>query len=344
MARHHRKWLLLPFGVAAFLLQHALQGWCPPVDIFRRLGIRTTREINDERVALKVLRGDFDEIDVSEVEPSDAKAEMALQVVADARSHQEPLMHGRRRLPSRSSKSDTTGEHMPPTILATLGVPVAAAQDSNSLAENATQAVWSTIVSIWQDFFRHLPLLIAALIVLVLTWIVAALFREFASRLLHRFRLRGSQRTLISRLVDIVIWVTGLLIAAMVVFPGLTPSNALAGLGIGSIAVGFAFKDIFENFFAGLLILWRFPFETGDFIHCQDVEGKVIEVTIRNTCIRRVSGELVVVPNSTIFKNSVDVLTYERLRRAMVIAAWPTVRTSIRLVTSSARPWKPAKR
>ncbi len=209
---------------------------------------------------------------------------------------------------------------MPPTILATLGVPVAAAQDSNSLAENATQAVWSTIVSIWQDFFRHLPLLIAALIVLVLTWIVAALFRKFASRLLHRFRLRGSQRTLISRLVDIVIWVTGLLIASMVVFPGLTPSNALAGLGIGSIAVGFAFKDIFENFFAGLLILWRFPFETGDFIHCQDVEGKVIEVTIRNTCIRRVSGELVVVPNSTIFKNSVDVLTYERLRRAMVIA------------------------
>lgn len=83
MARHHRKWLLLPFGVAAFLLQHALQGWCPPVDIFRRLGIRTTREINDERTALKVLRGDFDEIDVSEVEPSDAKAEMALQVVAD---------------------------------------------------------------------------------------------------------------------------------------------------------------------------------------------------------------------------------------------------------------------
>lgn len=81
MARHQRKWLLLPFAVAALLLQHAVQGWCPPVEIFRRLGVRTTREINDERVALKVLRGDFDEIDVSETEPSDAKAERALEAI-----------------------------------------------------------------------------------------------------------------------------------------------------------------------------------------------------------------------------------------------------------------------
>lgn len=107
-------------------------------------------------------------------------------------------------------------------------------------------------------------------------------------------------------------------VTAMIVFPGVTPSKALTGLGVGSIAVGFAFKDIFENFFAGLLILWRFPFEAGDFIHCQEVKGKVMEVTIRNTCIRRVSGELVVVPNSTIFKNSVDVVTHEPLRRANI--------------------------
>jgi hypothetical protein len=84
MARHHRKWLLLPFGVAAFLLQHAIQGWCAPVEIFRRLGVRTTREINDERTALKILRGDFDDIDLSEIEPSDAKAEAALQAIEDS--------------------------------------------------------------------------------------------------------------------------------------------------------------------------------------------------------------------------------------------------------------------
>lgn len=53
----NRKWFLLPAGVAAFLLQHALQGWCPPLPVFRRLGVRTADEINDERVKLKTLLG-----------------------------------------------------------------------------------------------------------------------------------------------------------------------------------------------------------------------------------------------------------------------------------------------
>ena len=56
---HNRKWMWLTTGVAAFLLEHALQGWCPPVSLFRRLGIRTQGEIDREKYALKVLRGDF---------------------------------------------------------------------------------------------------------------------------------------------------------------------------------------------------------------------------------------------------------------------------------------------
>jgi len=54
-----RRFLVLPGLVAGFLLQHALQGWCPPVPLFRRLGVRTEREIDEERQALKALRGDF---------------------------------------------------------------------------------------------------------------------------------------------------------------------------------------------------------------------------------------------------------------------------------------------
>jgi hypothetical protein len=54
-----KKWLALPAVVAGFLWQHALQGWCPPVPVFRRLGYRTPREIETERHALKALRGDY---------------------------------------------------------------------------------------------------------------------------------------------------------------------------------------------------------------------------------------------------------------------------------------------
>jgi hypothetical protein len=57
-----RKFFALPAVVAGFLLQHAVQGWCPPVPLFRRLGVRTQREIEEERFALKALRGDFSHV------------------------------------------------------------------------------------------------------------------------------------------------------------------------------------------------------------------------------------------------------------------------------------------
>jgi hypothetical protein len=60
-AIHSKRWLIVPGVVLPFLIQHAVQGWCPPIEIFRRLGIRTRKEIDKERYALKVLRGDFDQ-------------------------------------------------------------------------------------------------------------------------------------------------------------------------------------------------------------------------------------------------------------------------------------------
>ena len=55
----NKKWLILPAVVQGFFLQHALQGWCPPIPVLRRLGVRTQAEIDQERYALKALRGDF---------------------------------------------------------------------------------------------------------------------------------------------------------------------------------------------------------------------------------------------------------------------------------------------
>jgi hypothetical protein len=57
-----RNWFVLPLIVSVFLLQHSIQGWCPPISVFRRLGIRTGQEIEVEKYALKALRGDFDDV------------------------------------------------------------------------------------------------------------------------------------------------------------------------------------------------------------------------------------------------------------------------------------------
>ncbi len=61
-----RKWLILPLVVQGFMMQHALQGWCPPVAVMRRLGFRTRTEIDEERYALKALRGDFKDAPAAE--------------------------------------------------------------------------------------------------------------------------------------------------------------------------------------------------------------------------------------------------------------------------------------
>lgn len=57
----NKKWFVLALGVPAFMVQHALQGWCSPLPVLRKLGLRSAREINDERFALKAMRGDFDD-------------------------------------------------------------------------------------------------------------------------------------------------------------------------------------------------------------------------------------------------------------------------------------------
>ncbi len=79
MSTRDRKWAVLPFVVAGFLLQHAIQGWCPPLEVFRRLGVRTTSEIDSERNVLKLLRGDYGEFDPKS-EPQE-RAATAIELV-----------------------------------------------------------------------------------------------------------------------------------------------------------------------------------------------------------------------------------------------------------------------
>ena len=77
----NRKWFILPGVIAGFLLQHAIQGWCPPLPLLRRLGLRTEAEINRERCALKALRGDFQEVEPATNEQVQQKAVVALRAV-----------------------------------------------------------------------------------------------------------------------------------------------------------------------------------------------------------------------------------------------------------------------
>jgi small-conductance mechanosensitive channel len=167
-------------------------------------------------------------------------------------------------------------------------------------------------------FIRVLPQLAIAMVALSLTWFVARFARRIADRLLGRTEVRGTLVNLTETLIGVIIWVVGLMIASSIVLPGVTPANLLAVLGLGSVAVGFAFKDIFENFLAGVLIMLRRKMRIGDMIECESVAGKVEHITLRDTHLRHLSNELVLVPNAYLFKNPVKILTEEAKRRHQV--------------------------
>lgn len=183
---------------------------------------------------------------------------------------------------------------------------------------DVVDAVNNTFLGIWASFLEHIPYLFAGVVVLLLTWIAVSMVRKALCRTLQRSGVRGSLRELVKRLVSIGIWTAGLLLTAMFWFPGLTPTTALGGIGLLSVAIGLAFQDIFENFFAGVLLLWRFPFENGDFIECDGIMGEVEDITVRMTQLRLTTGEMVLMPNAILYKNPVNILTNNGNRRVTI--------------------------
>lgn len=108
--------------------------------------------------------------------------------------------------------------------------------------------------------------------------------------------------------------------ASSIVFPSITPANLFSLLGVGGVAIGFAFKDIFQNFLAGILILLMQSFKIGDQIEIGDVEGTVEDIEIRATIIRTFENRKIIIPNSTIFSSKVTVNTaYEKRRISILI-------------------------
>lgn len=164
-----------------------------------------------------------------------------------------------------------------------------------------------------------LPQLFVALIVLALTWLLAKLVKAVVGRALDWSSMRQSLRDLVKMLSGLGVWVLGIMSAAIVLFPNLTPASMLAGLGIGSVAIGFAFKDTFENFLAGIIILLRREMRIGDHIDCEELEGRVESIAIRETHIRQTDGQLVIVPNSILFKNPLTIRTDQDQRRTTII-------------------------
>ncbi|MEO0501029.1 MAG: mechanosensitive ion channel [Pseudomonadota bacterium] len=164
------------------------------------------------------------------------------------------------------------------------------------------------------DFYAAVPNIIAALVFLLLAWLIGKLVRRGIA-VLAKHRGRPDLGSVLGSLVQGVFMIAALLIAAAILFPSVEPGDVFASLGLGGIAIGFAFKDIFQNLFAGLLILVRRPYGRGDQIFVDDFEGTVEHIESRATLIRTYDGRRVIIPNSDIYTKAVVVNTAFAQRR-----------------------------
>lgn len=167
---------------------------------------------------------------------------------------------------------------------------------------------WKSGERIVDSAIRLLPNVILGIIVFVLFLFLGSFTKWFIRRAAER---RNASRVglalLLGRLGQLVMVILGILIAFAIAAPSFKAGDLIKMLGIGSVAIGFAFQNILQNFLAGILILIHQPFHLGDTISVSGMEGTVEDIQARATVIRTKEGNTVVIPNATVFTNPVTV-------------------------------------
>ncbi len=177
------------------------------------------------------------------------------------------------------------------------------------------ETVQESINEIIGNLIKIFPAIITALIIIALTRYVAELSQKVSDTISEKTIKSKSLQLLFSKTSYVSTWVVGVILAAVIAFPGLTLGDIIATLGLSSVAIGFAFQDIFKNFLAGILLLLEEPFTIKDQIIIDDYEGTVENINIRTTEIRTYQGERILLPNSTVFTSAVQVRTAFAFRR-----------------------------
>lgn len=150
--------------------------------------------------------------------------------------------------------------------------------------------------------------------------VLVAKLVKIGLRWLFARRHTRSYARVFSTLASVLVGTLGIAAGLTVAFPSVRPVDVLGGLGIASIAVGIAFQGILSNMFAGVLILVREPFRSGDQIAVGETRGTVEEVNLRETVVRTFDGRRVLIPNGTVHSEILTVQTgYEHIRTSVCL-------------------------
>ena len=166
---------------------------------------------------------------------------------------------------------------------------------------------------LWEGFITRLPSILTGLLVVLIFYIIARGVRYLTRKSLGKVKASEHAAQLTARLAFLGVLALGILVALGVM--GINAGALVASLGLVSVGVGFALKDVIENFIAGIILIFQRPYVVGDVVLLGEVEGTVEDVRVRDTVIRMYDGRQVFVPNASIFTTAVINNNRNRRRR-----------------------------
>ncbi len=173
---------------------------------------------------------------------------------------------------------------------------------------------WKTIVNMANGIIAALPNLLLAFLIFLGFYFIGKRTNGIVRTMTEKRQRARHAGVILGRLAQSSVIIAGILVMLTIIFPSFQPVDLIQLLGIGSVAIGFAFHDIFQNFLAGILLLLTGPFHVDDEISIDKYEGTVEDIQTRATTLRTYDGRRIVIPNSNLFTNSVTVYTAFRMR------------------------------
>jgi small-conductance mechanosensitive channel len=162
----------------------------------------------------------------------------------------------------------------------------------------------------------RLPLFVLALVVFLVSLVLVKVVISLVSRGMHRGNVDFTVQRLVTNLLRIVLLLLVMLFA--LALAGVEVGAVLAALGLIGLGVALALQNILENLISGVLILMRKPYDRGEYIATNDIEGYVEDIELRVTTIRSLEGVLTLVPNADIYRSPLTNLTRRGTRRSLV--------------------------
>ncbi len=172
--------------------------------------------------------------------------------------------------------------------------------------DKAYNLIMDKLTTWLNELIKLLPNILLSAIILVIGIFIAKKIRKISNKIIARF----SQNVTLNSLFSSIIFIFFIGIVLFTVLSILHLDNAvvsiLAGAGVAGLAIALAFQDIAANFISGIFISIRKPMHVGDIVKISDYMGKVDEINLRDTVLRTFQGQLVIIPNKSVFQNPIE--------------------------------------